>query len=72
MYVLRFTHLLRSYSPSSVVVTAQRVCLMVSDMVVVIVTVYYTYGTLKASRKANIKATFSATLLRAGPKATRI
>lgn len=44
----------------------QRVCLIVADAVIVVVTIYHTYGTMKISREANIQATFSRTLLRAG------
>lgn len=51
---------------SSVVLIAQRVCLIASDAIVVAVTIYHTYGTVKLSREANVRATFSGTLLRAG------
>lgn len=44
----------------------QRVSLVAGDMVVVVATVYYTYGTVKTSREANIKAVFSTMLLHAG------
>lgn len=45
---------------------AERVNLIVADAVVLAVTVYHTYGTTKASRDANLQATFSSILLRAG------
>ena len=53
------------------VLIAQRVCLIIAETVVIVATVYYTWGILKASREANISATFSSTLLRAG-KPSRI
>lgn len=46
--------------------TVERVCLLVVDAIVVAVTIYHTYGTIKASRRAGIPAKFSSTLLRAG------
>ena len=46
--------------------TTERVCLMVSDAIVVAVTIYHTYGTIRTSREANVPAQFSITLLRAG------
>lgn len=46
--------------------TAQRVCLIVGDAIVVAVTVYHTYDTVKISRRAKIPATFTTTLLHAG------
>lgn len=50
----------------------QRVCLIVADAVIVVVTIYHTYGTMKISREANIQATFSRTLLRAGQSTVRL
>ena len=50
----------------SIAVISQRICLIGADAVIVVVTVYYTYGTMKMSREANIPATFSRTLHRAG------
>lgn len=44
----------------------ERVCLVAADTVVVFVTIYHTYGTIKTSREVGIQATFSSTLLRAG------
>lgn len=49
-----------------IVLIAQRICLIAADVVVVAVTVYHTYGTMKASRAVNIRVTFSETLLHAG------
>lgn len=46
--------------------TIQRVCLILADTVVVVVTIYHTYGIVKAGREANIPVTFTAALLRAG------
>lgn len=37
-----------------------------SDAFIVSVTIYHTYGAVKASKDANMQATFSSTLLRAG------
>lgn len=51
---------------STVVTIVQRISLIVADAIVVAVTIYYTYGTTKASRDANVQASFSLTLLRAG------
>ena len=44
----------------------QRACLVAADAIVVAVTVYHTYGTVRLARETNINATFSRTLLRAG------
>ena len=43
-----------------------RVCLIAADVVIVLVTIYHTYGTIKASRQVNLRPTFSSTLLNAG------
>ena len=50
----------------NIVLTADRVCLIMADEIIVLVTIYHTYGTVKASRQANVHAKFSVTLLRAG------
>lgn len=47
-------------------VIAERACLMAADAVVIVVTVNHTYGIIKASRVANIQATFSRVILSAG------
>ena len=39
-----------------------------ADIIAIIATVYKTYGTIKISREANVQATFSSILLRAGEK----
>ena len=44
----------------------ERVSIVIADAVIVAVTIYYTYGTVKASRDADIKASISSALLRAG------
>lgn len=48
------------------VVIAERVCLIVADVIVIAATIRHTYGTIKASREAEIPKTLSSTLLRAG------
>lgn len=50
----------------TIVITVERVCLIVADAIIVAVTIYHTYGTMKASREAHVRASFSSTLLRAG------
>lgn len=45
---------------------ASRVSFVVADGIIIAATIYYTYGTAKTSREANIQSTFSSTLLRAG------
>lgn len=37
-----------------------------ADAIVVLATVYYTYGAVKASRDANVRASFASALLHAG------
>lgn len=49
-----------------VVQIAERVCLIAADVIIVGVTAYHTYGTVKASRRVGIETTFSSTLLHAG------
>ena len=49
-----------------IVVIAERVCLIVADIIVIVVTVLHTYGTVRASREAEMPTTLSSTLLRAG------
>lgn len=51
---------------ASTVLVADRICVIAADAVVLMVTIYSTYGTMKTSRKANIQAPFSRTLLCAG------
>lgn len=51
---------------STIVTIVQRISLMAADAIIVAVTVYHTYGTMKASRDANVQASFSSTLLRTG------
>ena len=45
---------------------ASHVCFIVGDAIIVLATVFYTYRTIKVAREANIEATFSTALLRAG------
>lgn len=52
--------------------TAARVCLLVTDAVVVAVTIYHTHATVKASRRAGIPAKLSSTLLQAGKLPIRL
>ena len=49
-----------------IVVIADRFCLISADAVVVVVTIYHTYGTMKMSWEANVQASFSKLLLQAG------
>ena len=46
--------------------TVERVSLMLSDVMVIIVTIYRTYGIVKASRAINLRSTISTELLNAG------
>ena len=46
--------------------TAARVGMIAADVVIVLVTIWYTYGTFKLGRQANIQTSFSTALLRAG------
>lgn len=55
--------LLTHFNPVTI---ADRVSLIVADAITLVVTVYHTYGTIKAGRKAGIQASFSSVLLRAG------
>lgn len=48
------------------VIMTEHVCLITADVLIIIVTIYHTYETVKASRETNIHATFSSTLLCAG------
>lgn len=65
MYVDRlcpFFHI----SESSKVTIAERVVLIAVDVIVVAVTIQYTYGTFKTSREANVRTPFTTMLLRSG------
>ena len=50
----------------NVVLLIQRISLIVADAITLVATAYYTYGTVKASRKAGIAASLSTMLLREG------
>ena len=43
-----------------------RVCLLIADAIILFVTVYHTWGTVKASRQANVPSTIASTLLNDG------
>lgn len=43
-----------------------RVSIIAADAITVMVTIYHTYGTIKAGREAGVQTTLSSTLLRAG------
>lgn len=45
---------------------AQRICSIVSDAILLAVTIYYTLGSVKAARQANIRSPFSSLILRSG------
>ena len=52
-----------------IVIITERIFFIATDAVVVAVTIYQTYRTMKAGRKANIQVPFSGMLLRAGQMA---
>lgn len=52
--------------PLETVTIVVRVCSIAADIVIIAVTVSYTYGTFKASLEVNIRTPFSSLLLRAG------
>lgn len=51
---------------SGIVDTVKRICLILADVVVVLVTVWRTYGEVKANRAVNVRTTFAPMLFRAG------
>lgn len=57
---------------SRIVDIAQNVSFIAADAVVLAVTIYHTYRTIKASRDANVPATFSSIFLRAGLPAVHL
>lgn len=51
---------------SNIVALAQRLCIIGAEAIVVAVTIYYAYGTMKAARQINMQVSFSSVLVRAG------
>lgn len=64
MYVLFFLHFRLIYFFT--VIISVCICSIVTNAIVVVVTIRYTYGMVKTSRQVNIPAVFSSMLLRAG------